>query len=216
MLKMFSSTERLKNKTLKHLEMYSRPNLDFFLLTAFASAIISFGLILDNSSIIIGGMVVAPLITPFFGLSISLILLRIKETFETIGSIILGIFVAVVISFIIGYITNLAFIGTFDNTTEILSRTKPDVLYFIVAVLSGLIGSYAYVRPTLSERIVGIAISAAIVPPLAVVGLSLAKMDIKMITSSSILFLINFLGICLGSILMFIILGFGKEKESKL
>ena len=161
-------------------------------------------------------MVVAPLITPFFGLSISLILLRIKETFETIGSIILGIFVAVVISFIIGYITNLAFIGTFDNTTEILSRTKPDVLYFIVAVLSGLIGSYAYVRPTLSERIVGIAISAAIVPPLAVVGLSLAKMDIKMITSSSILFLINFLGICLGSILMFIILGFGKEKESKL
>jgi len=213
---MFSSTERLKNKTLKHLEMYSRPNLDFFLLTAFASAIISFGLILDNSSIIIGGMVVAPLITPFFGLSISLILLRIKETFETIGSIILGIFVAVVISFIIGYITNLAFIGTFDNTTEILSRTKPDVLYFIVAVLSGLIGSYAYVRPTLSERIVGIAISAAIVPPLAVVGLSLAKMDIKMITSSSILFLINFLGICLGSILMFIILGFGKEKESKL
>jgi len=216
MLKMFSSTERLKNKTLKHLEMYSRPNLDFFLLTAFASAIISFGLILDNSSIIIGGMVVAPLITPFFGLSISLILLRIKETFETIGSIILGIFIAVAISFIIGYITNLAFIGTFDNTTEIFSRTKPDVLYFIVAVLSGLIGSYAYVRPTLSERIVGIAISAAIVPPLAVVGLSLAKMDMKMITSSSILFLMNFLGICLGSILMFIILGFGKEKESKL
>jgi len=213
---MFSSTERLKNKTLKHLEMYSRPNLDFFLLTAFASAIISFGLILDNSSIIIGGMVVAPLITPFFGLSISLILLRIKETFETIGSIILGIFIAVAISFIIGYITNLAFIGTFDNTTEIFSRTKPDVLYFIVAVLSGLIGSYAYVRPTLSERIVGIAISAAIVPPLAVVGLSLAKMDMKMITSSSILFLMNFLGICLGSILMFIILGFGKEKESKL
>ena len=216
MLKMFSSTERLKNKTLKHLEMYSRPNLDFFLLTAFSSAIISFGLILNNSSIIIGGMVVAPLITPFFGFSLSLILFRMKSILETLGAIILGIFVAVGIAFVIGYITNFIYIGTFINTNEILSRTKPDILYFIVAILSGLVGSYAYARPSLSERIVGIAISAAIVPPLAVVGLSIAKMDMKLITSSSVLFLVNLLGICLDSILMFIILGFGKERENKL
>ena len=196
--------------------MYSRPNLDFFLLTAFSSAIISFGLILNNSSIIIGGMVVAPLITPFFGFSLSLILFRMKSILETLGAIILGIFVAVGIAFVIGYITNFIYIGTFINTNEILSRTKPDILYFIVAILSGLVGSYAYARPSLSERIVGIAISAAIVPPLAVVGLSIAKMDMKLITSSSVLFLVNLLGICLGSILMFIILGFGKERENKL
>ena len=161
-------------------------------------------------------MVVAPLITPFFGFSLSLILFRMKSILETLGAIILGIFVAVGIAFVIGYITNFIYIGTFINTNEILSRTKPDILYFIVAILSGLVGSYAYARPSLSERIVGIAISAAIVPPLAVVGLSIAKMDMKLITSSSVLFLVNLLGICLGSILMFIILGFGKERENKL
>lgn len=213
MFKIFSSAERLRNKTLKHLEKYSRPNLDFFLLTAFASSIISLGLILNNSSIIIGGMVVAPLITPFFGFSLNLIILNLKNIFETLGAILLGVAVAVGVSFIIGFVINILSIDDFNNTTEILSRTKPDVLYFIVAILSGLVGSYAYVRPELSERIIGIAISAAIVPPLSVVGLSLAKMDMKLITSSSLLFVINLIGICLGSIIMFIILGFGKEKE---
>jgi uncharacterized hydrophobic protein (TIGR00271 family) len=216
MLNFFSSAERLRKKTTKHLEKYSRPSLDFFMLTAFASSIISLGLILNNSSIIIGGMVVAPLITPIFGLSLSIILFKVKDIFHTIGAIILGIFIAILISFIIGYIANLVMIDTFDYTTEILSRAQPNILYFLVALLSGLVGSYAYVRPNLSERIVGIAISAAIVPPLSVVGLSIAKMDIKLITSSSLLFVINLIGICLGSVLMFIILGFGKENENKL
>ncbi|PIZ96202.1 MAG: TIGR00341 family protein [Candidatus Magasanikbacteria bacterium CG_4_10_14_0_2_um_filter_33_14] len=215
MFNFFSSAERLRNKTFNHLEKYSRPTLDFFLLTAVSSAIISIGLILDNASVIIGGMVVAPLITPIFGFSLYLIVFNIKGLFRTLWSIFLGMLLAIATAFIIGHFTSIVYNDTFTTTYEIISRTKPDLLYFLVALLSGMVGSYAYARQNLSEKIVGIAISAAIVPPLSVVGLSLAQTNTTFTISSLTLFLINLAGICLGSILMFIFLGFGKEKENK-
>ncbi len=213
MLKIFSSATYIKHKTQKHLEHYSRPTVDFFVLMACASALIAIGLLLNNPAIIIGGMVVAPLITPFFGFSLNLILFRISGLLRTLVSIVIGSSIAVVVSMIIGQFTSVLSNETFTTTSEMIERTHPDMLYFLVALISGLVGTFAYARPNLSEKIVGIAISAAIVPPLSVIGLGVAKMDYNMINASTLLFLLNLGGIILGSILMFIILGFGKDDK---
>lgn len=215
MLKIFSSASYIRNKTQKHLEHYSRPTVDFFVLMACSSALIASGLILNNPAIIIGGMVVAPLITPFFGFSLNLILFRWLGILRTIISIVLGSSIAIVVSMVIGQFTTVLSNEIFTTTSEMIERTHPDMLYFLVAIISGFVGTFAYARPNLSEKIVGIAISAAIVPPLSVIGLGVAKMDYNMINSSTLLFLLNLGGIILGSILMFIILGFGKNGAIK-
>ena len=67
MFNFFSPAARIRSKTERQLEQYSRPSVDFFILIALSAPIISIGLILNNAAIIIGGMVVAPLISPFFG-----------------------------------------------------------------------------------------------------------------------------------------------------
>ena len=213
MFNIFSSAARIRNKTERQLEQYSRPSVDFFVLITLSAPIIAIGLILNNAAIIIGGMVVAPLISPFFGFSLNIMLFRIKGIMRSLTSIILGSALAIAISTLTGYVAILLYNERFIMISEILSRTKPDFLYFIVALLSGLVGAYAYARPKLSKRVVGIAISAAIVPPLSVIGLGISLLNTELINSSLFLFLVNFVGICLGSIFMFVILGFGKEIE---
>jgi len=213
MFKFLSHKERINRNAEKQLELYSRPSVDFFVLITISASLATLGLALDNSAIIIGAMVVAPLVTPIFGFSLYLILLKPKGIAESLFSILTGTILSVATSALFGFLILLIDGQSIFSTTEILSRTKPDLLYFIIALLSGLAGAFAYVRPKLSERIVGIAISAAIIPPLAVMGLSIAMQNWTILMASGFLFLLNFAGICFGSIIMFLILGFGKEEN---
>ncbi|MBT4120563.1 MAG: TIGR00341 family protein [Candidatus Magasanikbacteria bacterium] len=208
-----SSKERVKKNTEKHLEQYSRPSVDFFTLIALSTSIVTVGLVLNNAAIIIGAMVVAPLITPLFGFSLNLILTNWKGVGRSLLSILTGTALAVFMAIFFAFIIIVVQEGRLGSTAEIISRTKPDLLYFIVAILSGAAGSFAYARKNLSEKIVGIAISAAIIPPLGVMGLSIAIKNWGALESSTILYLLNLIGICFGSIIMFLILGYGKEEE---
>ena len=90
-----------------------------------------------------------------------------------------------------GYLINIIQSGHFINTAEIISRTQPDLLYFIVAILSGASGAYAYARPDLSEKIVGIAISTAIIPPIIVAGLGIAIQNWSITQASLMLYLLK-------------------------
>jgi len=214
MFNIFSSSARIRSHAQKQLEKYSSPSRDFFTLIILSSAIVSFGLILDNSAIIIGGMVVAPLITPIFGFSLNILILRFKELGKSLLSILLGTLSAIIISILIGYLTNFIDESSLKATSEIISRVKPDIFYFLVALLSGLAGSYAYVSEKISASITGIAISVALIPPLAVAGLSIAMQNWNHLESSLILYMLNLVGIFFGSTIMFIILGFGHDIEN--
>ena len=215
MFNFLSHKERIARQAEKQLELYSRPSVDFFVLITISAGLATLGLALNNSAIIIGAMVVAPLVTPIFGFSLYLILLKPKGIIESFFSILAGTILSIILSTIFGFLILLIDGKGILLTSEILIRTKPDLLYFIIALLSGLAGAFAYARPKLSEKIVGIAISAAIIPPLAVMGLSIAIQNWTILTSSSFLFLLNLVGICFGSIIMFLILGFGKEEIIK-
>ncbi len=216
MFNFLSSKERIKKTVEKQLETYSHPSVDFFTLIALSTSIVTIGLVLNNAAIIIGAMVVAPLITPIFGFSLNLILTNWKGVGKSLLSILTGTTLAIIMAVLLASIIITIQEGRFTSTQEIISRTKPDLLYFIVAFLSGAAGSFAYARENLSEKIVGIAISAAIIPPLGVIGLSIALKNWDMFESSTILYLLNLIGICFGSIIMFLILGFGKEEELKI
>jgi len=216
MFNFLSSKERIKRITEKNLEKYSRPSVDFFTLTILSSSIAAIGLALNNVAIIIGAMVVAPLVTPIFGFSLNLILFKGKGISKSLLSILSGTVLGLLTAILMGYLINIIQSGNFINTAEIISRTRPDLLYFIVAILSGASGAYAYARPNLSEKIVGIAISTAIIPPIIVAGLGIAIQNWNIMQASLILYLLNLLGICFGSIIMFLILGFGKKEEIKI
>ena len=58
---------------LKELEEASQLHAPFFVLVATSAVIATFGLLLNSPAVIIGAMLVAPLMTPIFSLSVALI-----------------------------------------------------------------------------------------------------------------------------------------------
>ena len=60
-----------------------------------------------------------------------------------------------------------------------LARTEPTLLDLSVALFSGLAGSYALCRKSLSTALPGVAIAVALVPPLAAFGLFVGYDDIS-------------------------------------
>lgn len=206
-----SQTLKLRKQTEEQLQHYTKPSTHFFILMILSSSMATLGLLLNNAAIVIGAMVIAPLITPLFGFGLSTLLFRIKTMGLSFLSILLGTIVGFLTALITAVGMNVLEPGALVSTHEIIIRTSPNTFYLFVAILSGIAGAYAYGRPEVSERIIGIAIAVALIPPLAVSGVGMAMQDWIITIQSLLLYLLNLAGILFGSIITFIILGFGND-----
>jgi uncharacterized membrane protein len=104
-----------------------------------------------------------------------------------------------------------AFIGVFspfkDLTGEIIARTQPTLLDLAVALTSGMAGAYALARKDVSAALPGVAIAAALMPPLGVVGLGLSLGNAQVAGGAFLLFITNLASISLAGVLVFMLLG---------
>jgi len=94
-----------------------------------------------------------------------------------------------------------------DLPLEILSRGNPDIVDLVIAFLSGMAAAYAVSRVTVAESLVGVAVAAALVPPLACVGITLARGLVLQAEGAALLLLTNLAAIALGAAIMFRRLG---------
>lgn len=88
---------------------------------------------------------------------------------------------------------------TLDITDEMRTRGSPHVLDLLVAFISGIAAAYAIGRPNLSPALPGVAIAAALVPPVATAGLAAAGWEWRLAGGSLLLFLTNIVAIILGT-----------------
>lgn len=211
----FSPAVRIRKKTEARLEQYNQPSLSYFLLIILSSAIATAGLLLDNTSIVIGAMVVAPLITPIFGFALSFIVLKWRRMFISLGMLLSGTISAILISTVLAGLVTLVDGKSIMLTSEIISRTEPNLLYFLVALFSGMAGAYAYAKPDVLASLPGIAISVAVIPPLAVAGIGIVLTNFELVTQSLLLYGFNLAGILFGSLIIFLSFGFGSEHLTK-
>lgn len=61
--------------------------------------------------------------------------------------------------------------------SEVLARSKPNLLDLGVAVAAGGISGFAKVQPKISATLVGTAIAVALMPLVCVIGLGLSQAD---------------------------------------
>jgi uncharacterized hydrophobic protein (TIGR00271 family) len=102
-----------------------------------------------------------------------------------------------------------------DPTAEILARTQPNILDLMVALASGAAAGYAISRAEVAAAMPGVAISAALVPPLCVVGYGLGVSDLAIAGGALLLFTTNLIAIVLAAGITFLALGFLPEREEK-
>ncbi|MFN2119582.1 MAG: DUF389 domain-containing protein, partial [Anaerolineales bacterium] len=128
----------------------------------------------------------------------------------TLRGMLLAIGVAILLTFLIPD-------GRFSE--EILLRTHPNLLDLGVALASGAAGAYALCRKEVSASLPGVAIAAALVPPLATVGIGLARWSGEVAGGAMLLFATNLIAISGMGGMVFLWLGFrplpGKEARRR-
>ena len=169
-------------------------NFDFLAMMVLSTAIAAFGLLLSSTAVVVGAMLVAPLMTPIMGAGLALVQGNAVLMKQAARSIFYGFCCALAIGVVLGFITPIDV-----PTSELLARGAPNLLDLGVALVSGIAGAYAMARPNLSAALPGVAIAAALVPPIATVGIALALGEFAVARGAVMLFGTNVVAIILSA-----------------
>lgn len=181
----------------------SRPQADFFVMIALAAALASLGLLQNSPAVIIGAMLVAPLMAAIFGLSLGVVRGDLHLLKQAASATLRGMLLAVVVGGLVSLV-----IPEATPQSEVLNRARPTLLDLAVALASGAAGGYALSRKNVSASLPGVAIAAALVPPLAAVGIGLALERWAIAGGALLLFTTNLVAITAAGGIIFLLLGF--------
>jgi len=200
----FSSlTEKDKNDAIQRLIADSTPRDDFFLMIVLSIIMATLGLLIDNAAVIIGSMLIAPLLSPILSLSLGVVIsdrrLMFRSLLTVTKSVVFAVPAALIVTLFFMFDTGL---GT-ELNGEILARAEPSIAFAAIALIAGFAASFALIKPQISAVLPGVAVSVALIPPLAAVGVGLAMFDPVVTINSFVLFLINMACIIFASILVF-------------
>ncbi len=212
-----------KNNAVESLFTHSTPSNDFFLMIILSICMATLGLFMNSSAIVVGSMLIAPLLYPILSLAMGIIM----SDFGIMAKSFITLLKAIIISIVVAALITLLFASQIEGySEEILSRTEPSVFSVAIGALAGFAAAFALVKPKISETLPGIAISVALIPPLAVVGIGLARLDMTVLLGALLLFLINAVGVIFTAVIVFSLMNFYvkrniaievvKEEEQKL
>jgi uncharacterized hydrophobic protein (TIGR00271 family) len=116
-------------------------------------------------------MIVAPLMVPILG-SVLAVVLADRDNLARSAALVLGGAAAVIV---IGWLIGLPIEAPIVASTnsQVAARVSPRLIDLIAALATGAVGSIALARDDISDTLPGVAIAISLVPPLAVVGLTL-------------------------------------------
>lgn len=182
-------------------ETYRRSIRTYVVLLTCAAFIATFGLYADSVAAIIGAMVVAPLGGAIMAVGGSLATGRIEWQGRTIVQVALSAVWVIAI----GFAVSLVIPNPLEPNPSIDARTHPGLLDLGVAVAAGVAGAWVTVRRTGTDALPGVAIAVSLVPPLAVVGISMELGRLDDAAGALELFLTNVISIVLAAVIVFVI-----------
>ena len=188
----------------------ARPNIDYYILISLASIIAGLGLIVNSGAVVIGAMLVAPLMSPIVGTGLSIVLGDTRFLRLTLGAVLRGALLAIFLGMIVGLFQ----IGK-PLTPELAARTNPSLLDLAIALFSGMAAAFALSRSNAAGALPGVAIAAALVPPLATTGITFTAGYYVESLGALLLFITNFVAIGSATALVFLILGFRPAASQK-
>ena len=193
-------------------EEKSRWSFDFAALIMLSTMIAALGLLSNSGAVVIGAMLVAPLMTPLLGGGLSLVQGNWPLWKRCQTAVLLGFFSALAIGALMGLVARLL---DMPMTAQLAMRGEPSTLDLGIAFFSGVAASYCMARPKLSSALAGVAIAAALVPPIATTGICLVLGKFSVAQGAALLFGTNVVAIVVGAAFNFFLAGIrGRKKDS--
>lgn len=205
----FSVTRAIQYKTVGELLKKSESNGIYYLLLILSVLIVASGLLLGNAAIIIGGMMVAPVLTPILVIALGIATGETRAIQHSGILVVKSIVITLVASFALALFFGQPSVQTFiaDDTM------RTGVLYFLVALVSGIAATFAWIRKEAGDILPGVAIAVSLIPPLCLAGIGMADWNIGLVRFTSLIFFSNLIGIVLGSMMVFSLLKFYKTDK---
>jgi len=208
--------EKNKTEAIDSLIKDSSPKPAFFFLVVMSVLMASFGLLINNASVIIGSMLIAPILSPILSIGLGITLgdnTLISRSLVTLGkSLLYSIGLSTLTTWLLWSVVNGNQLQEVLNP-EILSRIEPNTVYLFIAIVAGLATAYARVKPELNEALPGTAIAVALVPPISTIGIGIAFFRLDIISGALSLFVLNALGIIGAAIFMFSMMNIYSKKN---
>jgi uncharacterized hydrophobic protein (TIGR00271 family) len=195
--------------------------LGYFMIALAAAILATAGLLLDNATVIIGSMCVAPFLGPSRAVCIGGLFRNWRVMLRGLAKQLLGLLlIGAGTAYAITAILQASLPGI-DATNEIMLRAMPTpphvVLSVLIAVAAGSAASLALsADPRVVETpwgqvidaVIGVEIAISLIPPAAVVGIGLALGQPAISRNALLLLLVNVVGLdIVGSMLMLALRG---------
>lgn len=199
--------DNIKNIRVSREELYTEIsdavdlNRVYMSLVMLSTVVAALGILRDNTAVVIGAMVIAPLLGANVGLALSTTLADWELGFNSIKTNAAGITVAAVISILLGILMPVD-----SELYHIASRTEVHLSDIALALASGAAGVLAYTMG-MSTAVIGVMVAVALLPPLVVAGLLLGDMQWELAYYSIILLFTNIICVNLAGIATFILQG---------
>lgn len=169
----FFLTKSQLEKTKEKIKHNSKSNFNYVLLTVFSVLVIVFGMIIDSTAVVIGGMLIAPLFWPILAFAVGVVDGDVKMVTSSFLVLMKSLLIIIGISILIGVFAPRQVL----EAAEFVSRTTPTVYDLLIGLLAGFLGAYIVAHPKMTSSFGGVVIAAALVPPIAVMGVALIKGD---------------------------------------
>ena len=205
----YASEERFKDLFVA-LRDDARMSSAYVVLMILSTLLATIGLYQNSTSVVIGAMLLAPLMSPIVSLAMGILRydqeLSRRSAVKVVAGVALALASAVFITLLFPYK---------PVTNEMLARLSPSLLDLGVAIFAGIAGAYTKSYKEILQSLAGVAIAVALVPPLAVAGIGLGRGDPYFFGQAFLLFSTNLVGIIVAATLTFRVLGYSAAIKSK-
>jgi len=175
----------------------------FWLLLILSAVIASAGVVGDSTATVIGAMIVAPLMTPILGTMLAVVLADRANLLRSIFLVVTGAAAVIALAWLLGQLVPYPIVAS--TNAQVAARVSPRLVDLVAALATGAVGSVALARSDISDTLPGVAIAISLVPPLAVVGITLESGKPGQALGALLLFVTNVTAILAsGIIVMFL------------
>lgn len=172
----------------------------FWMLLVLAGVIATAGVIGDSTATVIGAMIVAPLMTPILGMVLAIVLGDRANLLRSVGLVLAGAAAVIALAWLMGH---LVVVPVLEGTnSQVAARVTPRLIDLVAALATGAVGAFALCRSDISDTLPGVAIAISLVPPLAVVGLTLESGASDQASGALLLFATNVAAILVSGIVV--------------
>jgi uncharacterized hydrophobic protein (TIGR00271 family) len=202
-----------KNRAVEEVIESSTPRKSFFVMISVSAVLATMGILDDNAAVIIGGMLVAPMLSPILAIALGIEMADIKLIRRSFKVVILAVVYAIGSSLIFALLLNQGEVNVESLNHEMSLRVEIGLTTILIALVAGFGASLSLVRSELAKFMSGVAIAVALIPPLSMSAVGISILDFNIFYNAFASFCINLVGIILAALVVFSLVKLSDAKR---